>query len=135
MNKKQDNTAAHAAPRPLPENHTANKGGSPPKSADEKRDKRKYVYLTQSEFDSVNDFCDENNYSDSDFFRDMAFKGKVVAAVTEGEGRLMRSLAGMANNLNQIAHRANRDGFGAHVREIVEIRDRIANVIINTQQK
>ena len=45
------------------------------------------------------------------YIRQMAVEGKVNAAMSEEERQSVRQLAGMANNLNQLARKAHEEGL------------------------
>lgn len=49
----------------------------------------------------------------SEFVRKVLDKGNVIERLTIEQADFIRKLCGMANNLNQLAHRANADGFYA----------------------
>ena len=46
-----------------------------------------------------------------EYIRNMAINGNITAHLTPEDVKLIRSLSGMANNLNQLAKRANQAGF------------------------
>ncbi|MDR2935916.1 MAG: MobC family plasmid mobilization relaxosome protein [Rikenellaceae bacterium] len=45
------------------------------------------------------------------YARQMTLNGRIKSRYTKEELDLRRKIAGMANNLNQLTRRANRDGF------------------------
>ena len=47
----------------------------------------------------------------SEFVRNVLDKGNVIERLTVEQADFIRKLCGMANNLNQLAHRANVEGF------------------------
>ena len=49
----------------------------------------------------------------SEFVRRILDKGNVIERLTVEQADFIRKLCGMANNLNQLAHRANAYGFHA----------------------
>ena len=49
----------------------------------------------------------------SEFVRKVLDKGNVIERLTVEQADFIRKLCGIANNLNQLAHRANADGFHA----------------------
>ena len=49
----------------------------------------------------------------SEFLRQAAVTAKVTARLTEEERHIIRQLIGMANNLNQMAKIANREGMAS----------------------
>ena len=59
-------------------------------------------------------------------------KGNVIERLTVEQADFIRKLCGMANNLNQLAHRANADGFHAVApfhKNIIGKIDEILNLI------
>ena len=46
-----------------------------------------------------------------EFVRKVLVKGYVIERLTIEQADFIRKLCGMANNLNQLAHRANVEGF------------------------
>ena len=47
----------------------------------------------------------------SEFVRKVLEKGNVIERLTIEQADFIRKLCGMANNLNQLTHRANAEGF------------------------
>jgi len=56
----------------------------------------------------------------SEFLRRAAITCKVTARLTQEERNAIRQLIGMANNLNQMAKVANREGMGGGIRLLLE---------------
>ena len=67
--------------------------------------------LTESDFNSVKEKAEKLGMKATQYAREMTLKGRVKFRFTLEELDLMRKLAGMANNLNQLAKRANIAGF------------------------
>ena len=68
----------------------------------------------------------------SEFARKILDKGNVIERLTVEQADFIRKLCGMANNLNQLTHRANAEGF--HViapfhKTIIGKIDEILNLI------
>ena len=68
----------------------------------------------------------------SEFVRKVLDKGNVIERLNIEQADFIRKLCGMANNLNQLAHRANAEGF--HViasfhKTIIGKIDEILNLI------
>lgn len=68
----------------------------------------------------------------SEFIRKLLDRGNVIERLTVEQADFIRKLCGMANNLNQLAHRANAEGF--HViapfhKTIIGKIDEILNLI------
>ena len=63
------------------------------------------------------------------YAREMTLKGGIKSCFTVEELDLMRKLAGMGNNLNQIARQANKSGFTQISVEIVNITLQIKQLL------
>lgn len=67
--------------------------------------------LTSKDYNSVKEKAEKLGMTPTEYARELTLKGSIKSRFTLEELDLMRKLAGMANNLNQIAKRANMDGF------------------------
>lgn len=67
--------------------------------------------------------------SPTQYAHEMTINGGVKSRFTLEELDLLRKLAGMANNLNQIARQANKSGFGKVGVEIVNIALQIKQLL------
>lgn len=67
--------------------------------------------LTEDDFNSVKEKAEKLGVKATQYAREMVLKGRVKSRFTLEELDLMRKLSGMANNLNQVARKANREGF------------------------
>lgn len=65
----------------------------------------------------------------TEYARELTLKGSIKSRYTLEELDLMRKLAGMGNNLNQIAKQANKSGFGQVGVEIVQIALQIKRLV------
>ena len=90
-----------------------NKGGRPTKGAAEKKKYRITVKLTTEDYYTLKGKAKSAGISMSEFVRKVLDKGNVIERLTIEQADFIRKLCGMANNLNQLAHRANADGFYA----------------------
>lgn len=86
-----------------------NKGGRPPKKV--RRESHLMIRLTTTERFLIESRAKKAGLTPSEWFRKSALKAKVTAKLTTDDLKLLRSLAGMANNLNQIARIANKEGL------------------------
>jgi len=103
-------------------------GGRPRKTDAERRVKGVTVRLSVERYAELETYAAEGGRTMAHVVRS-AVNGKVPQLTPEQEGWL-RQLAGMANNLNQLAKKAHQDGFGAVGRE-VEQRAAELNKILN----
>ena len=90
-----------------------NKGGRPTKGAAEKKKYRITVKLTTEDYYTLKGKAISAGISMSEFVRKVLDKGNVIERLTIEQADFIRKLCGMANNLNQLAHRAKADGFYA----------------------
>lgn len=65
----------------------------------------------------------------SRFIRMMILKGKVVQRLSPQDACTLRNLSGMANNLNQLARKANAAGFMTVEKEVKSIKIKIVQII------
>ena len=87
------------------------KGGRPTKGVAEKKKYRITVKLTTEDYYTLKGKAKNAGISMSEFVRKVLDKGNVIERLTVEQADFIRKLCGMANNLNQLAHRANADGF------------------------
>lgn len=66
--------------------------------------------LTESDFEAVRQKAESLGMTATQYAREMTLRGRIKPRYTKEELDLRRKLAGMANNLNQIARKANSDG-------------------------
>ena len=67
--------------------------------------------LIPKDYNSLKEKAEEMGLTPTQYAREMTINGGVKSRFTLEELDLMRKLAGMANNLNQIAKRVNRNEF------------------------
>ena len=89
------------------------KGGRPTKGATEKKKYRITVKLTTEDYYTLKGKAKNAGTSMSEFVRKVLEKGNIIERLTVEQADSIRKLCGMANNLNQLAHRANAEGFHA----------------------
>ena len=108
------------------------KGGRPTKGAAEKKKYRITVKLNTQDYYTLKGKAKSAGVTMSEFVRKVLDKGNIIERLTVEQADFIRKLCGMANNLNQLAHRANADGF--HVvapfhKIIIGKIDKILNLI------
>ena len=110
-----------------------NKGGRPRKLAGEKMSYKVTVKMSPLEYYSLKGKVAESGVSLSEFVRSSIMNTAVVQRLTPELHDEIRNLSGMANNLNQIARKANALGYD-HVRGeylyLASKIDRILNKIL-----
>jgi threonyl-tRNA synthetase len=104
------------------------KRGRPAKEK-EKLDHSINLKLTEEDFASIQEKAAKLGMKATKYAREMVLKGKVKSRFTLEELDLMRKLSGMANNLNQIAKKANQAGFAKVAVEAIGLITRIKNIL------
>ena len=87
------------------------KGGRPTKGVAEKKKYRITVKLNTQDYYTLKGKAKSAGVTMSEFVRKVLDKGNVIERLTVEQADFIRKLCGMANNLNQLAHRANAEGF------------------------
>lgn len=88
-----------------------NKGGRPKKKATEKLNYRIAVKLAAADYFLLITKSGKAGVSPSEYMRECFRNGYVRERLTREHSAYIRQLCGMANNLNQLAHKANAGGF------------------------
>lgn len=93
-----------------------NKEENTPKKGRPAKEKEKLscsinLKLTEDDFKSVQEKAAGLGMNPTVYAREMTLKGRIKSRFTIEELDKMRKLSGMANNLNQIARKANQAGF------------------------
>ena len=106
-----------------------NKGGRPRKLAGEKMNYKVTVKMSTVEYYTLKGKAKEAGVSLSEFVRNSVMKTLVVQRLTPEMHVELRKLTGMANNLNQIARKANALGYD-HIRtEYLFLADKIDRLL------
>ena len=87
------------------------KGACPTKDVAEKKKYRITVKLNMQDYYTLKGKAKGAGVTMSEFVRKVLDKGNVIERLTIEQVDFIRKLCGMANNLNQLAHRANAEGF------------------------
>ena len=88
-----------------------NKGGRPTKTLSERRKYQVLLRLNTMEYYTLLGKAREASITRTEFLRQLITKVEVKARIKPEEMQLIRTVSGMANNLNQIAHRLNSFGI------------------------
>ena len=108
------------------------KGGRPTKGVAEKKKYRITVKLNTQDYYTLKGKAKGVGISMSEFVRKLLYNGNIIERLTVEQADFIRKLCGMANNLNQLAHRANAEGFHAIAplhKIIISKIDEILNLI------
>ena len=108
------------------------KGGRPTKGVAEKKKYRITVKLNTQDYYTLKGKAKSAGVTMREFVRKLLYNGNVIERLTVEQADFIRKLCGMANNLNQLAHRANAEGL--HViapfhKTIIGKIDEILNLI------
>lgn len=88
------------------------------------------VYLTDEQKVSIKKAAAECRLSISEYCVEMIFKGVIHAPLKSDEIKLMVSLTGMANNLNQAMRKVHQDGRSPErLQELETIIDKISGML------
>lgn len=85
--------------------------------------------LTAKDYNSVKQKAERFGMSSTEYARELTLKGSIKSRFTLEELDLMRKLAGMANNLNQVAKQANKSGFSLVSVEIAHIAVKVKELV------
>ena len=107
------------------------KGGRPTKSL--KRELRITARFSKLEHYILQQKAGKAGINVSEFLRQAAITAKVTARLTEEDRHIIRQLIGMANNLNQMAKVANREGLGS-IRLLLEACLQLIHDLLNKLQ-
>ena len=88
-----------------------NKGGRPVKGVTEKLKYRVTVKMVTEDYYLLKSKVKSAGVSTSEFIRGCITEGGVKERLSKEHGDLIRKLCGMANNLNQLARKANAEGY------------------------
>ncbi len=85
--------------------------------------------LTAKDYNSVKEKAEKLGMTPTEYARELTLKGSIKSRFTLEELDLMRKLAGMANNLNQVARQANKTGFSNSAMEVIIISEEIKKLL------
>ncbi len=85
--------------------------------------------LTGTDFDIVAERAESIGMKPTQYARQMVLNGSIKSRYTKEELDLRRKIAGMANNLNQLARKANAGRFEDAGWELVELYDNLKNLL------
>ena len=93
------------------QNNPSKKGGRPAKSLAEKRKYRLSLKLNTNEYLQLKSKSRTAGKNRCDFLRKLIFSSEIKQQFSPEQNDVVRNISGMANNLNQIARRVNRNEF------------------------
>lgn len=109
--------------------NTIKRGGRPAKKLGEKRRYTVSVKLDTREYVSLKTKANSAGISRSEYIRQSISRSVIRSRLTPELNTYIRKLSGMGNNLNQIARKANAEGYTNARSEYLYLADKIDNVI------
>lgn len=109
--------------------NTIKRGGRPAKKLGEKRRYTVSVKLDTREYVSLKTKANSAGISRSEYIRQSISRSVIRSRLTPELNTHIRKLAGIGNNLNQIARKANAEGYTNARSEYLYLADKIDNVI------
>ena len=85
--------------------------------------------FTDIEYQAVEKRRKDAGVSLSRFVRSVVLTGKVIQRISKADADILRKLAGEANNINQLAHKANARGFAGVAVELMLLKKKIVQII------
>ena len=104
-------------------------GGRPVKKTLERQNRVVSTKLTKLQYYAVKRRAGEAGVKVSEYVRQAIITAEVVPRLNRQDADTIRKLAGEANNLNQLAHRANAGGFALVAVELVKLKNGIGEII------
>ncbi len=103
--------------------------GRPAKEESKKLTRSINLKLTGTDFDMITERAESVGMKPTQYARQMVLNGSIKSRYTKEELDLRRKIAGMANNLNQVARVANRDGFANAVVLLIDAHKELTNIL------
>lgn len=107
-----------------------NRGGRPTKKLSEKRRYFVLLKLNTMEYFTLKSKASEAGVNKNEYLRSLISEGQIKARITIEQMKEIRLLSGMANNINQIAHRLNTFGVSTVPTEL-----RMLKLLVDEQLK
>lgn len=114
---------------------TPNKGGRPRKPENEQRLHPVKVYFDEQSYRKLLNKRRRTGMSLSTLVYELTVNGYVKEPFTKEETSLLRSLAGMANNLNQLAHEAHIHNFFEVEERVLQLANKINEKLIQISEQ
>lgn len=115
---------------PNPKNARKNPG-RPRKELTERRTYPVKVYFDQDSYRKLERRSKRTGASLSSIVYDLAVNGCVKEAIPREVLHTLRQIAGMANNLNQLAHEAHVFGYQRTAERTSQIADRVDSLLVS----
>ena len=102
-------------------------GGRPAKKRIEKQQRVVSTKLTELQYYAIRKRAGEAGLRVSEYVRQAVVSAEVIPRLNRQDADTIRKLAGEANNINQLAYRANAGGFALVA--LVKLKNRIVEII------
>ena len=106
-----------------------NKGGRPTKTLSEKRKYQVLLRFNTMEYYTLQGKAREASMSRTEFLRQFISKAEIKSRIKPEDMQLIRCVSGMANNLNQIAHRLNTFGISVIYEDLNALKQLIHELL------
>lgn len=106
-----------------------NTGGRPVKEAAEKKVHKITIKMATDEYGSLKAKSKEAGINQSEYIRQCIQSSIIKQRITPELMNHIRQLSGMANNINQIAHKANAAGYPGVHKHCLNMNERLDYVI------
>lgn len=115
-------------------NSQRHKGGRPALPKARRRSKSVTVKFSKIDYETLRVRCRKANRRLSEYIRESALQSEVVMPHTTESASLYRDLAGMANNLNQLARLSHQTSLYHTSRKVDEALDKLLAIISEYRQ-
>ena len=115
-------------------NNQRHKGGRPALPKARRRSKSVTVKFSKIDYETLRVRCRKANRRLSEYIRESALQSEVVMPHTTEAASLYRDLAGMANNLNQLARLSHQTSLYHTCRKVDEALDKVLAIISEYRQ-
>ena len=104
-------------------------GGRPAKNRIDKQKRVVSTKLTELQYYAIKKRVGESGLPVSEYIRQAVVSAEITPRLNRQDADTIRKLAGEANNINQLAHRANAGGFALVAMELVKVKNKIIEII------
>ena len=115
-------------------NSQRHKGGRPALPKARRRSKSVTVKFSKIDYETLRVRCRKVNRRMAEYIRESALQSEVVMPHTTESAGLYRDLAGMANNLNQLARLSHQTSLYHTSRKVDEALDKVLAIISEYRQ-
>ena len=115
-------------------NSQRHKGGRPALPKARRRSKSVTVKFSKIDYETLRVRCRKANRRLAEYIRESALQSEVVMPHTTESAGLYRDLAGMANNLNQLARLSHQTSLYHTSRKVDEALDKVLAIISEYRQ-